>query len=159
MESTAKKMVRLRSSDGEEFEVPEETISAASGTVRAMLEEGRAAGVVPLPNVTAAILSRVVEYVNRHFDADSGFVPDYLDQPLGGFGAELLKVGSDTLVGIVQAADYLNMESLVQLGCRALAEQIRGKTVEQIREILHIVNDYTEEEEEEVRRENAWAFG
>jgi S-phase kinase-associated protein 1 len=35
---------------------------------------------------------------------------------------------------------------------------IKGKTVEEIRTIFHIENDFTPEEEEEIRRENKWAF-
>ena len=33
-----------------------------------------------------------------------------------------------------------------------------GKTPEEIRRIFNIKNDFTPEEEEEVRRENQWAF-
>ena len=35
---------------------------------------------------------------------------------------------------------------------------MKGKTPEEIREIFHIKNDYTKEEEDEIRRENQWAF-
>lgn len=39
-----------------------------------------------------------------------------------------------------------------------MAEMMKGKTPQEIRDIFHIKNDYTPEEEEEVRRENQWAF-
>ena len=39
-----------------------------------------------------------------------------------------------------------------------MADMIKGETPEQIRAIFNIVNDFTPEEEEEVRGENAWAF-
>lgn len=35
---------------------------------------------------------------------------------------------------------------------------IKGKTPEEIRTTFNIKNDFTAEEEEEVRRENQWAF-
>lgn len=35
---------------------------------------------------------------------------------------------------------------------------IKGKTPDEIRKIFNIKNDFTPEEEEEVRRENQWAF-
>jgi len=35
---------------------------------------------------------------------------------------------------------------------------MKGKTPEEIREIFHIKNDLTKEEEDEIRRENQWAF-
>lgn len=35
---------------------------------------------------------------------------------------------------------------------------IKGKTPEEIRKTFDIKNDFTPEEEEDVRRENQWAF-
>lgn len=58
----------------------------------------------------------------------------------------------------LQAADFLAIEDLLDLGCSAVADKMRGKTPEEIRAALDIKNDYTPEEEAEVRRENAWAF-
>ena len=39
-----------------------------------------------------------------------------------------------------------------------VANMIKGKTPEEIRKTFNIRNDFTPEEEEEVRRENQWAF-
>ncbi|KAL6882036.1 hypothetical protein ACP4OV_011508 [Aristida adscensionis] len=151
-------MVRLLSSDGQEMEMLEQAIVAASETIRAIItEEGHATGAIPLPDVTAATLSLVVDHVHRHFDVDDdldfGFLPTdpYNYEPL-------LRIENSALVDLILGARYLGVESLVILGCKAVAEQMRGKTIEEIRELFQIVNDYTKEEEEEVRRENAWAF-
>ena len=57
-----------------------------------------------------------------------------------------------------QAANYLNIKGLLDLTCKTVAEMMKGKTPQEIRDIFHIKNDYTPEEEEEVRRENQWAF-
>ena len=57
-----------------------------------------------------------------------------------------------------QAANYLNIKSLLDLTCQTVADMIKGKTPEEIRKTFNIKNDFTPEEEEEVRRENAWAF-
>ncbi|KAI4984638.1 hypothetical protein ZWY2020_017268 [Hordeum vulgare] len=160
------KMVHLRSSDGEEFEVKEEAIAAASGTIKAELEkkDGAAAGVIPVPDVTGRILSRVLEYVNRHFSdpaAAADRFDDYIpiaDDPLKALDDALVRVDQDTLFDLVHAADCLAVEGLMDLACKELAGQMRGKTIDEIRDKFHIVNDYTEQEEEDVRRDNAWAF-
>ncbi|WMV51648.1 hypothetical protein MTR67_045033 [Solanum verrucosum] len=55
------------------------------------------------------------------------------------------------------AANHLNIKSLIDLTCQTVADMIKGKTPEEIRKILNIKNDFTPEEEEEVKRENAWA--
>uniref|UniRef100_A0A7N0UJ14 SKP1 component dimerisation domain-containing protein n=1 Tax=Kalanchoe fedtschenkoi TaxID=63787 RepID=A0A7N0UJ14_KALFE len=58
----------------------------------------------------------------------------------------------------LQAANYLNIKGLLDLTCRTVADMIKGKTPEEIRKTFNIKNDFTPEEEEEVRRENQWAF-
>lgn len=40
--------------------------------------------------------------------------------------------------------------------CKTVADEIKGKTPEEIRTRFNIKNDFTPEEEEEVKRENAW---
>lgn len=52
----------------------------------------------------------------------------------------------------------MNIKSLLDLTCQNVADMIKGKTPEEIRATFNIRNDFTPEEEEEVRRENQWAF-
>lgn len=59
---------------------------------------------------------------------------------------------------VMQAANYLNIKGLLDLTCRTVANMMQGKSPEEIRALFNIVNDYTPEEEAEVRRENQWAF-
>ena len=58
----------------------------------------------------------------------------------------------------LQAANYLNIKDLLELTCQTVADMIKGKTPEEIRRTFGIKNDFTPEEEEEVKRENQWAF-
>ncbi|KAF8653076.1 hypothetical protein HU200_062517 [Digitaria exilis] len=134
-----------------------------------MIDERRAAadGVVEIPNLTAATLSRVVTYVKKHFgsgganpaadDYHSTFVPSD-DDPLACFDHKLVNVDNEALFDLIEAAEYLSIEKLLDLACKAVADQMRGRPLEEIRKTFNIVNDYTEEEEDEVRRENTWAF-
>ncbi|KAK6773825.1 hypothetical protein RDI58_029064 [Solanum bulbocastanum] len=50
----------------------------------------------------------------------------------------------------------LNIKRLLDLTCQTVATMIKGKTPEEICKTFNIKNDFTPEEEEEVRRENAW---
>ena len=63
-----------------------------------------------------------------------------------------------TLFEIILAANYLNMKGLLDLTCMTVANMMKGKTPEEIRKTFNIKNDFTPEEEEEVRKENQWAF-
>ena len=58
----------------------------------------------------------------------------------------------------MQAADYLNIKNLLDLTCETVACLMKGNTVEEIRKMFNIKNDYTPQEEEKVRGENQWAF-
>ncbi|XP_051212391.1 SKP1-like protein 4 [Lolium perenne] len=153
-------MVLLVSSDGEKFEVADEVIGKASGMIKGCLDEDCATnGQVPIPNVTGRILALILEYVNKHFaEPHDDFQIPNADDPLKRFDDAFVHVDQDTLFDLITAANYLNINSLLDLTCKAVADQMRGKTTEETRKHFNIVNDYTPEEEEEVRRENSWAF-
>ncbi|CAM0948430.1 unnamed protein product [Alopecurus aequalis] len=167
-----KKMITLKSSDGEEFEV-EEAVAMESQTIRHMIEDDCADNGIPLPNVNSKILSKVIEYCNKHVlaakpadgtaastAAASGAdaTPPAPAEDLKNWDAEFVKVDQATLFDLILAANYLNIKGLLDLTCQTVADMIKGKTPEEIRKTFNIKNDFTPEEEEEIRRENQWAF-
>ena len=56
-----------------------------------------------------------------------------------------------------QAANYLDIKALLDVGCKTVANMIKGKSPEEIRKTFNIQNDFTPEEEDQIRRENEWA--
>ncbi|XP_059314409.1 SKP1-like protein 1B [Lycium ferocissimum] len=154
--STSKNIV-LKSSDGETFEV-EESVALESQTIKHMIEDDCANTSIPLPNVTSKILAKVIEYCKRHVDAAAKTDDKAAEDDLKSFDADFVKVDQGTLFDLILAANYLNIKSLLDLTCQTVADMIKGKTPEEIRKTFNIKNDFTPEEEEEVRRENAWAF-
>ncbi|KAI3446269.1 hypothetical protein Pfo_002934 [Paulownia fortunei] len=162
-EAAEQKMILLKSSDGETFEV-EEAVAVESQTIKHMIEDNCADTSIPLPNVTSKILAKVIEYCKRHVDAagkasgDGTAADKVAEEDLKAFDAEFVKVDQGTLFDLILAANYLNIKSLLDLTCQTVADMIKGKTPEEIRKTFNIKNDFTPEEEEEVCRENAWAF-
>ena len=57
-----------------------------------------------------------------------------------------------------QAANHLNIKNLLDLTCQTVADLIKSKSPCEIRAIFNIKNEFTAEEEEEIRKENPWAF-
>ncbi|CAN4125187.1 unnamed protein product [Withania somnifera] len=149
-------MIVLKSSDGETFEV-DEAVALESQTIKHMIEDDCANTSIPLPNVTSKILAKVIEYCKRHVEAPKT-EDKASEDDLKSFDAEFVKVDQSTLFDLILAANYLNIKSLLDLTCQTVADMIKGKTPEEIRKTFNIKNDFTPEEEEEVRRENAWAF-
>ncbi|XP_058729140.1 SKP1-like protein 1A [Vicia villosa] len=159
--STSGKKVNLKSSDGEIFEV-DEAVALESQTIKHMIEDDCADETgIPLPMVTSKILAKVIEYCKKHSEPAK---TDEYDMPVDEddikkWDAEFVKIDDqDTLFDLILAANFLDIKSLLDLTCKAVAGMMDGKTPEEIRKTFNIKNDYTKEEEEEVRRENQWAF-
>lgn len=57
------------------------------------------------------------------------------------------------LFKLLLAANYLNIRPLLALCCAKVASLMKGRTPDQIRAVFNIRNDYTQAEEEEVRKE------
>merc|ERR1712166_1307850 len=127
--------IKLQSSDGETFPVDVD-IARQSVTIRTMLEdlgmEEEEDEAVPLPNVNAAILKKVIQWATYH------------------------KVDQGTLFGLILAANYLDIKGLLDVTCKTVANMIKGKTPEEIRKTFNIKNDFTAAEEEQIRKENEW---
>ncbi|XP_062199470.1 SKP1-like protein 20 [Phragmites australis] len=159
------KVLTLLSSDGEVFEV-EESVAMESRTIRHMIEDGCADHGIPLPNVSSQILSKVIEFCRKHVQARGGAVAadggdeanKASEEEIKAFDTEFVKVDQATLFDLILAANYLDIKGLLDLTCQTVADMIKGKTPEEIRKTFNIRNDFTPEEEEEVRRENQWAF-
>ncbi|KAI1504544.1 Skp1 family, dimerization domain-containing protein [Biscogniauxia marginata] len=141
--------------------------------------EAAAAG-VPLPNVSGAVLEKVVSWCEQHRDdelqqqkSNSGTNSGNADHPSNwtrrGHDEEARRempewdraffasLDQAALCDLVEAANYMDVPLLLDRGCRVIADMMRDLTVPEIREMFGIVNDFTPEEEERVLREFEWA--
>ena len=81
-----------------------------------------------------------------------------LEDDLNAWKQHFIDVDQAVLYELIMAANYLNVAELLDLCCKEVARLVKGKAPEEIRTYFHIKNDFTPQEEEEVRRENQWAF-
>ncbi|XP_059624696.1 SKP1-like protein 1B [Cornus florida] len=154
--STSKTVV-LRTSDGETFEV-EEVVALESQTIKHMIEDDCADSVIPLPNVNSKILSMIIEYCKKHIETPKS-EDKISDDAFKTFDANFIKaVDQATLFDLILGADYLDIKSLLDLTSQTVADMIKDMTLVEVRKTFNIKNDYTSEEEEELRKENTWAF-
>jgi len=156
-------MIKLQSSDGEVFEVDVE-IAKQSVTIKTMLEdlgmEEDDDEPVPLPNVNAAILKKVIQWCSFHRDdpppPEDDENKEKRTDDICSWDAEFLKVDQGTLFELILSANYLDIKGLLDVTCKTVANMIKGKSPEEIRKTFNIKNDFTPAEEEQVRKENEW---
>ena len=144
--------VKLKSRQEEVFEV-EAKAAFRSITIKNMIDDTGFQIHVPVPMVDSPTLAKVIEYLNFHQKAEERETPAE-DQTV--WDVNYVKVDDETLFNLILAANYLDIKSLLDLTCKTVADEIKGKTPEEIRTRFNIKNDFTPEEEEEVKRENAW---
>ncbi|KYR02280.1 cytosolic glycoprotein FP21 [Tieghemostelium lacteum] len=152
--------VKLESSDEKTYEVEKE-IACMSVTIKNMLEDiGETDAAIPLPNVTSSILEKVLEYCKHHHEHPSPQQDEKKDEKrlddIPPYDRDFCKVDQPTLFELILAANYLDIKPLLDVTCKTVANMIRGKTPEEIRKIFNIKNDFTPEEEEQIRKENEW---
>lgn len=63
----------------------------------------------------------------------------------------------ENLFSLIIACNYLDIKCILTTCCRFVANMIHGKNPEEIRKLFNIKNDFTPEEEEQIKKENEWA--
>jgi S-phase kinase-associated protein 1 len=117
---------------------------------------------IPVPNVNEAVMKKVLEWCEHHRkdppasqddDADSRKKSTDIDE----WDQKFMQVDQEMLFEIILAANYLDIKALLDVGCKTVANMIKGKSPDEIRKTFNIQNDFTPEEEDQIRRENEWA--
>ena len=153
--------LKLVSAEGTIYEI-EESVACKSQLIKNMVEDAGSSEEIPLPNVKSEILEKVIEYC-RHYKDSS---PQEIDKPLKSailqdilpsWDAIFVEFDQEILFELILAANYLDIKSLLDLSCAKVASMLKGKTAEEIRRQFNIENDFTPEEEAQIREENKWA--
>ncbi|UJR07686.1 hypothetical protein I4U23_011971 [Adineta vaga] len=154
--------IKLQSNDGDTFDVDVE-IAKQSATIKTMLEDlgmSEEDDIIPLPNVNSAILKKVIQWATYHKDDppppedDENREKNLAD--ISSWDQDFLKVDQGTLFELILAANYLDIKGLLDVTCKTVANMIKGKTPEEIRRTFNIKNDFTPQEEEQIKKENEW---
>lgn len=148
----------LLSNDNKEIEV-EKKATEKSVLIKNMLEDiGDSDAPIPLSNVNEKILLKVKEWLEYH--KDDIYKDDYQDNKdleIDEWDKKFIDVDQEMLFDIILAANYLDIKRLLDIGCKTVANMIKGKTAEEIRKTFNITNDFTPEEEDQIKKENEWA--
>ncbi|KAI0602859.1 S-phase kinase-associated protein 1A [Biscogniauxia sp. FL1348] len=157
-------MIKLQSNDGHHIDV-EKPVAERSLLIKNMLEdlgESAVGQTIPIPNVTEPVLRKVIEWCERHRNDPPSTNEDESDNrkkttDIDEWDQKFMQVDQEMLFEIILASNYLDIKPLLDVGCKTVANMIKGKSPEEIRKTFNITNDFTPEEEEQIRRENEWA--
>jgi len=138
--------LKLVSKDKKEFDV-ERKHAFVSTLVKTSLDTDSTATEVPIPGVSSAILAEVITYMNHH----KGVEPPIVEKPLRSkvmrdvckdpFDADFIdRIGENrqALYDLILAANYMDIKSLLHLGCAKVASLIKGQPLEKIKDILSV---------------------
>ena len=144
--------VNIQTGDNETYAIRASVITSQSIVIADMLDDSDDSH-IPLPNITSNELPKIIEYCNWKYEADKQKISeDVRTAWINNF----IDMDQQMLFNVILGANYLGIQSLLDITCKAIADMMNGKTPEEIRTTFNIVNDFTPEEEEEIRRENSW---
>lgn len=111
---------------------------------------------IPLPNVKNAVLTKVIEYCTHYKDEamtpiQTPLKSSKIEDMVQPWYANFVKVDQALLFELVTAANFMDIKPLLDLTCLAVSVLIKGKQASELRAIFNISNDFTPEEEAQVR--------
>lgn len=152
-------MIKILTSDEFEIEIPLK-IANMSKTIKNMIEEMEDCdSIIPIHDVTKEVFEQIIVYCNHHLndpeDKRTEKEKKRTDN-ISEWDKEFCSIDKESLFKIINAANYLDISGLLEITCKTIANMIKGKSPEEIREMFGIENDFTPEEEERIRKENEW---
>jgi len=147
----------LVSSDKQQFELDRKSAKLCK-FIQVILQGDENAKIIDTPQVIGDILKVVVEYLKQHAGAE----PDPLPMPVRSTqmkdvtpfpwdGEWIDKFTPADVFEIILAANYLDVKSLLHLGCAKIATEIKKLPREEINKIIAEEEKYRKEQEKKSR--------
>jgi len=136
-------VIILKSKDGKDYTLKRKN-ALVSVVVKTAIETDSAVTELPV-DVAGDVLPLIVEYMNHHNGVEAPIVEKPLrskimkDVVKDAWDAEFVdRIGEDRqlLYDLTLAANYMDIKSLMHLGCAKVASLIKGQPLEKIKEIL-----------------------
>lgn len=150
--------IKFICSDKAEVTTEREIVTAFSYMIRNMIadlgEEVGETEPIPLADINSDVLKKILEWCQRHHTELS--TPSS-NAELREWDRQYFQVDQEMLFSIILGSNFLEMIGLLNQGCDAVADLIKGKSSAEIRALFNIEDDLTDAEKEEIRKENEWA--
>ena len=168
------KSLSIKTSDDQTFKVDWD-VARQSQTIRTMLddlgieEDGDSEDTIPLPNeeINGPVFKKALEWCEKNRgkpdykpdDEDDSKKKEYVSiNQLNDWEKEYIKMTVDEMFPLLITANFLEIKGLIRLMVKAVALQIQGKEVEEIRKTFNVEDPkWTPEELQKLKDENSWA--
>ena len=154
-------IIKLVTKDGKEIEITKKA---------AELSELLKAGINEYPNETSFPLNELdeknAEKIKEFLTHFNGAAPAEIEKPLTSNDMKSLtdewsacfvdKMSMEELVNLTVAANYMGINSLLDLCCAKVASLCKDKNEEEIFKTFNITEQFTEEEKNKIKEENKW---
>ena len=147
---------KLKSKDGQIFEVDEKKLKVSQFFNDFMKDFPDCETVIEVTEVASNSLKKIIEYL-EHYEKES---PKEIPKPLPHSDLKPIisewdygfinPMNLEEVIDLVNAANYLNIESLVNLACARLASEMTNCSIEEARTKFGIECDMNEEEIKEI---------
>jgi S-phase kinase-associated protein 1 len=134
--------------NGEPKSVKKNYIKGISKLIQTTVETDDTATEIPIPAVEANIMEYIIKYANHHKGVEQPCVEKPLrsknmvdvckDKWDADFIDEVKEANLQDLYDLILAANYMDIKSLLHLGCAKVASLIKGQPLEKIKEILAV---------------------
>ncbi len=148
--------VKVRTADDKVFEMdPSDALEIVF--IRNKMEDNEAKDEIEINNIDYAELEKIIEFLHqlqiKPYKAPlpkplpSDKLEDFIDVQ---WYIDFIDLPKKELLKLIKAANFLNIERLFELASAKIGSQIRGMTIEELRDFFDIENDFSTEEEESI---------
>lgn len=157
-------LIQLKPFDGDAIDV-DINIAKMFNTIANLIENcdtSKTLNPVPLQHVSSESLKKMIKFAELHQN-DLPMTEEAASKELkrtfklkGEDKKFVDNLNMNELCDLIIAANFLDFKLLLDVLCKSVALMMKDRTIDEIREVFNIKNDFTEEEELKIREENSW---
>ena len=153
--------IKLVTKEGKEIEITKKD-AELSELLKSAINDNPKESSFPLNELDEKSGEKIKEYLN-HFN---GVAPPEIEKPITSNEMKNLtdewstnyidKISMEELVNLTVAANYMGINSLLDLCCAKVASLCKDKSEEEIFKTFNINETFTDEEKNKIKEENKW---
>lgn len=152
--------VTILSKEGESFTISRQQ-AELSELLKPFIAEDSGGEPVPVPDVSSKILKYILQFMENYVadpmkEIEKPLKSTIMKEVVQEWYAEFVEGADKDMFELILGANFMDIKPLLELTCAYTASKIKGKSPEEIRKIFDVNNDFTPEEESQIREENKW---